>query len=45
MEDRADALHFVCKCPGEFRIPLDGSDGKTVKTYVTYICPYSVHLE
>lgn len=45
MEDRADALHFACKCPGEFRIPLYASDGKTVKTHVTYICPYSVHPE
>ena len=45
MEDKADALHFACKCPGEFRIPLYASDGKTVKTHVTYICPYSVHLE
>lgn len=45
MEDKADALHFACKCPGEFRIPLYASDGKTVKTHVTYICPYSVHPE
>lgn len=45
MEDKVDALHFACKCPGEFRIPLYASDGKTVKTHVTYICPYSVHLE
>lgn len=45
MENQADALHFACKCPGEFRIPLYAFDGKTVKTHVTYICPYSVHLE
>lgn len=45
MEDKADALHFACQCPGEFRIPLYASDGKTVKTHVTYICPYTVHLK
>ena len=45
IENQADALHFACKCPGEFRIPLYAFDGKTVKTHVTYICPYSVHLE
>lgn len=43
MEDKADALHFACKCPGEFQVPLYSSDGKTVKTHVTYICLYSVH--